>query len=85
MFRTLGLRHLIVVNQRNSVVGIVTRAEMTEAHMMKCFAGKPPRTLFESKETHNEPDSISMTPVRTPSLELFDFKSRRDISPEDDL
>lgn len=28
MFRTLGLRHLLVVNSRNQVLGIVTRQDL---------------------------------------------------------
>jgi hypothetical protein len=28
MFRTLGLRHLIIVNQHNQVLGIVTRNDL---------------------------------------------------------
>jgi hypothetical protein len=28
MFRTLGLRHLCVVNKHNSILGIVTRADL---------------------------------------------------------
>jgi chloride channel 7 len=33
MFRTLGLRHLCVVNKRNELQGIVTRANLTETHV----------------------------------------------------
>ena len=84
MFRTLGLRHLIVVDQRNAIVGIVTRAEMTEAHMMKCCARPPPKTLYESP-ARNESDSVHMTPLRTPSLDHFDYKNRRMHPSEDDL
>jgi CBS-domain-containing membrane protein len=32
MFRTLGLRHLCVVNFRNEVLGIVTRIDLVSAN-----------------------------------------------------
>lgn len=38
MFRTLGLRHLLVVSGRNEVVGIVARAELVESHLHECIA-----------------------------------------------
>lgn len=34
MFRTLGLRHLCVVNAHNQVVGILTRKNLTPSHLM---------------------------------------------------
>ncbi len=33
MFRTLGLRHLVVVNHFNKVVGILTRADLVASHI----------------------------------------------------
>ena len=33
MFRTLGLRHLVVLNSRGEVVGIVARAELLESNL----------------------------------------------------
>jgi CBS-domain-containing membrane protein len=35
MFRTLGLRHLCVINKHNQVLGIVTRADLVAAHALK--------------------------------------------------
>jgi chloride channel 7 len=35
MFRTLGLRHLCVINKHNQVLGIVTRADLVSAHALK--------------------------------------------------
>ena len=36
MFRTLGLRHVIVINSRSEVVGIVARSELLETHLHTC-------------------------------------------------
>jgi chloride channel 7 len=37
LFRSAGLRHLIVVNRHNNVRGIVTRRELEEEHCTRCF------------------------------------------------
>lgn len=34
MFRTLGLRHLCVVNKYNEVIGIVTRSDLASANKL---------------------------------------------------
>lgn len=34
VFRTLGLRHLIVVNKRNQVLGMVTRHDLVATHYL---------------------------------------------------
>eukprot|EP01038_Epipyxis_sp_PR26KG_P004229 gene4229-6005_t len=34
MFRTLGLRHLTVINRHNQVLGIITRADLVAAHLL---------------------------------------------------
>ncbi len=34
MFRTLGLRHLCVINSHNQILGIVTRADLVSAHFL---------------------------------------------------
>lgn len=33
LFRTLGMRHLLVVNNRGHLVGIVTRHDLLEEHV----------------------------------------------------
>ncbi|OWZ21547.1 Chloride Channel (ClC) protein [Phytophthora megakarya] len=37
LFRSLGLRHLIVVNRRNEVRGMITRKDLTPAHLKFCL------------------------------------------------
>lgn len=37
LFRSGGLRHLVVVNRHNNVRGIVTRWELEEEHCTRCF------------------------------------------------
>ncbi|TMW69263.1 hypothetical protein Poli38472_001419 [Pythium oligandrum] len=37
LFRSAGLRHLVVVNRHNNVRGIITRRELEEEHCARCF------------------------------------------------
>ncbi|KAF4323797.1 hypothetical protein BBO99_00000986 [Phytophthora kernoviae] len=39
LFRSLGLRHLIVLNRRNEVRGVITRKDLTPAHLKFCLEG----------------------------------------------
>ncbi len=34
MFRTLGLRHLCVINRHNQILGLVTRSDLVSAHFL---------------------------------------------------
>lgn len=34
MFRTLGLRHLCVMNHKHVLVGIITRADLVASHIL---------------------------------------------------
>lgn len=37
LFRSLGLRHLVVLNRRNEVRGLITRKDLTPAHLKLCL------------------------------------------------
>ncbi|GLE00184.1 hypothetical protein PINS_up008911 [Pythium insidiosum] len=37
LFRSLGLRHLVVLNRRNEVRGVVTRKDLTPSHLKACL------------------------------------------------
>jgi CBS-domain-containing membrane protein len=37
LFRSLGLRHLVVLNRRNEVKGMITRKDLTPNHMKTCL------------------------------------------------
>ncbi|KAL0585514.1 hypothetical protein ABG067_004655 [Albugo candida] len=39
LYRSLGLRHLVVLNRRNEVCGIITRKDLTPAHLKACLEG----------------------------------------------
>ena len=42
IFRTLGLRHLVVIDNANRAVGMITRMELLRSHMKECESGAPP-------------------------------------------
>lgn len=55
MFRTLGLRHLCVINRHHQVLGIVTRADLVAAHGIgvddpKVFVRSNEESTEEEKE-----------------------------------
>ncbi len=59
MFRTLGLRHLCVVNRRHQVLGIVTRADLVAAHSQHTSGeGEIPIARGERKKYFKAGDSI---------------------------
>eukprot|EP00624_Nannochloropsis_granulata_P007624 evm.model.NODE_8754_length_5386_cov_18.327702.2 len=41
LFRSLGLRHLLVVNKKGQLVGVVTRHDLEEEHIMASLAHSP--------------------------------------------
>jgi chloride channel 7 len=51
MFRTLGLRHLLVINSTNHIVGIITRSELLPSHMTSCDGKSSTEGLTASRST----------------------------------
>mmetsp|Transcript_7658 Transcript_7658/g.12914 ORF Transcript_7658/g.12914 Transcript_7658/m.12914 type:complete len:286 (+) Transcript_7658:3-860(+) len=51
LFRTLGLRHLVVTNISNQVVGIVTRKELLPSHISKFDRFQVGDTSLDSSES----------------------------------
>ncbi|TDH74142.1 uncharacterized protein CCR75_002960 [Bremia lactucae] len=68
IFRSAGLRHLVVVNRHNNVRGIITRRELEEEHCTRCFR------LAKSIE------SDEVYPISGPSPVRFFRKLRRTVS-----
>jgi hypothetical protein len=67
MFRTLGLRHVIVLNSRSEVVGIVARAELLESNLHACIGAKKNDTRqrnFDQKQ-YGYLGQIEMAPFGT--------------------
>ena len=62
MVRKLGIRHLVVVNIHNDVVGMITRKNLvtleTERHSFKEVAIKQKPTFFKAKFHKTEPVGI---------------------------
>ena len=61
MFRTLGLRHLIVVNKFNQALGIVTRADLVSTHMLQ-HAQQPlhdKKRSLSNEDIHKDDSVIS--------------------------
>jgi chloride channel 7 len=58
LFRHSGLRHLIIVNGYNNVVGIVTRRDLEAEHCSRCFrlACLANENLYQSNESFSELD-----------------------------
>jgi len=53
MFRTLGLRHLCVVNFRNEVLGIVTRIDLVSANYYQESSSVQRRSSRQQKIIRN--------------------------------
>lgn len=60
MFRTLGLRHVIIVNSRSEVVGIIARAELLENHLQKCLGGTRSKEKNLDKKTFGHLSQVEM-------------------------
>ena len=64
MFRTLGLRHLCVINRHHQVLGIVTRADLVAAHGIAIDDAKVfVRTNNEGSDTENNDSPKDHSPV----------------------
>ena len=67
MFRTLGLRHLCVVNFRNEVLGIVTRIDLVSANYYQESSSVQLLRRKQSRKTRFsvKHDSFDLTSVST--------------------
>ncbi|CAN0046378.1 unnamed protein product [Scytosiphon promiscuus] len=57
LFRTLGLRHLCVVNHHNQVVGIVTRKDLLPEHLAQRLAQVPRTRVWDPPMARRPPPS----------------------------
>ena len=54
MFRTLGLRHLMVVNKKNQVLGIVTRCDLVATHYMGGDSNEASQAELRRQKKHRQ-------------------------------
>merc|ERR1711902_412216 len=71
LFRTMGMRHLVVVNSDNEVVGMITRKEV---------AGLDPQRRFWNNTISLKKKTLMNTHFRTPNDEINDIGRRRRLS-----
>ncbi len=75
LFRTLGLRHLIVVDIRNQVVGIVTRKNLMAFHIQEAL---------QSGDLENDDAILPAVTVPTVASKVTIFEEQEEEEEEDE-
>lgn len=77
MFRTLGLRHLVITNHDNQVVGIVTRSDLAATQEQPVDADSARPFTSSGSRGSKGVDAAAVTLLRDDSMRRF--------SPDDDF
>ena len=74
VFRTLGLRHLLVVNKRNQVLGIVTRSDLVSTQYLDSSGSSTAAADAEKRRSRKKQQSrYNMSPTIDIDISLADI------------